>query len=102
MSYEDIPTTTFEDRKIEELTDRLNRKPTEVELAVKEVAEEEAYEQIKATPSGHYVMDEILGAHRKRVMEKLGREPSEREMNLFRDIFKEEVAEENMDREMRM
>lgn len=58
---------TLEERKIDELSDRLGRKPTEIELQVKEVAETEAVNQIDATPSGRYVMEEIVDEHRQRL-----------------------------------
>lgn len=93
---------TLEQRNIEELTNRLGRNPTEIELAIKDCAEEEAYRQIDATPTDGYVMNDVVGPHRKRLAEKLGREPSESEIDLFEEIYTEEIEQENMNREMRI
>lgn len=97
-----MKTYTPEERAIKELTERLGREPTEPELAVKDCAEEEAFNQIDATPSDGYVLNEVIGAHLKRLMEKLGREPTDEEMNLFEEIYTEEIEDENVNREMRM
>lgn len=93
---------TLEERKIDELSDRLGRKPTEIELQVKEVAETEAVNQIDATPSGRYVMEEIVDEHRQRLAEELGVEPFDEAFELFKEIYLEEIEEENINREMMM
>lgn len=93
---------TLEERKIDELSDRLGRKPTEVELRVKEIAETEAMNQIDATPSGHYVMEEIVDEHRQRLADELGIKPFDETFELFKDIYLDEIEQENMNREMIM
>ena len=93
---------TLEERKIDELTDRLGRKPTEVELRVKEIAETEAMNQIDATPSGRYVMEEIVDEHRQRLSEELGAEPTDEQFGLFKEIYLDEITSENVNREMMM
>jgi hypothetical protein len=93
---------TLEERKIDELTDRLGRKPTEVELRVKEIAETEAVNQIDATPSDRYVMEEIVDEHRQRLSEELGSDPTDEQFELFKEIYLEEIEEENVNREMMM
>lgn len=93
---------TLEERNIEELASRLGRKPTEVELEIKRVAEDEAYNQIKATPSGDYVMEMIVAAHENRLSEELGTEPTDEQFDLFKEIYLDEITSENVNREMRM
>jgi hypothetical protein len=97
-----MKTYTLKERNIQELTKRLGRHPTEVELAIKELAEEEAYEQIEATPRREYVMSETVGAHHKLLAEEIGRKPTEKQWELFEEIYTEEIDEANMNREMRM
>jgi hypothetical protein len=93
---------TLEEMKIDELSDRLGRKPTEIELRVKEIAETEAVNQIDATPSGRYVMKEIIDEHRQRLDDELGAEPTEKQFELFKEIYLEEITNENVNREMMM
>jgi len=93
---------TLEEMKIEELESRLGRKPTEVELRVKEIAETEAMNQIDATPSGCYVMEEIVDEHRQRLAEELGVEPFDEAFELFKEIYLDEITSENVNREMMM
>ena len=93
---------TLEERKIDELSDRLGRKPTEIELRVKEIAETEAVNQIDATPSGRYVMEEIVDEHRQRLADELGIEPFDETFELFKEIYLDEITSENVNREMMM
>jgi len=97
-----MKTKTLSERNREELENRLGRTPTEDELTVKNAAEEEAYKTIKATPSREYVPREVIGAHFKTLAEELDRRPTDSEKELFRDVFTDEVRDENMNREMRM
>jgi len=93
---------TSKQRNIEELEERLDRSPSETDLIVKRVAEEEAYETIKATPSRQYVPDEVIEDHWDRLHEEIETRPLDPHKELFREIFTEEVRDENMNREMRM
>lgn len=93
---------TLEEMKIDELESRLGRKPTEVELRIKEIAETEAANQIDATPSGRYVMEEIVGEMRDRLSEELGTDPTEKQFGLFEEIYLDEITDENVQREMMM
>lgn len=102
MNHKNIEIKTLDERNRDELENRIGRQPTGDELTVKNVAEEEAQETIKATPSHEYVPQEVIEPHFKRVAEALGRCPTDIEKELFREIFTEEVHEENIDREMRM
>lgn len=93
---------TLKERNIEALTERLGREPTEFELGIKEVAEREAANQIDATPSGEYVMEEIVEEHWEAVAKELGTFPLEEHKDLFKEIYTEKVENENVQREMRM
>jgi len=86
---------TLKERNIEELTERLGREPTEAELVVKRVAEEEATRQIDATPSGEYVMGEIVKEHWEAVAEELGTYPLDPHKELFQDIYTDEIERDS-------
>lgn len=93
---------TLEEMKTDELESRPGRKPTEIELRVKEIAETEAMNQIDATPSGCYVMEEIVDEHRQRLADELGGEPTGEQFELFKEIYLDEITSENVNREMMM
>jgi hypothetical protein len=91
---------TQKKRNAEEFKNIFGREPSETDLAVKRVAEKEAANQIDATPSGQYAMEEIVEPHWDAVAREIGIRPLDGHKEIFRTVYKKRINEENSRKEI--